>query len=195
MNGSTPAPPKNQRYTSVAKALHWAIVALLVIQYLLGWLMPDQRPGTVPVRLIDLHLSVGYTILIAMIARVLWRATHRPPQRLLGLPVWQRSTARLTHFTLYALLLIIPLLGWAAASWRAWPITLFHTIPLPPIVAARQSGVTVFFQSPRAGDLHGLLAYVLFGIIALHVLAAFFHRFVLLDRVLASILPRQLEEL
>jgi cytochrome b561 len=195
MSGSMRTQSKAQHYTSVAKALHWAIAALLVIQYLLGWLMPDQRPGSVPAPLIDLHLSFGYAILIVVIIRLLWRATHRPPQLTEGLPVWQRMAARATHFALYALLLVIPVLGWAAASWRGWPITLFHSIPLPPLVTARQPGVTSFFQSPRAGDLHGLLGYVLLGVIALHVSAALFHRFMLRDRVLASMLPRRLEGL
>ncbi|MDH6146107.1 cytochrome b561 [Paraburkholderia sp. WSM4179] len=34
------------------------------------------------------------------------------------------------------------------------------------------------------GDVHGVLAWVLFGVICLHIAAAMFHQFVAGDRVL-----------
>lgn len=179
------------QYTPVAKALHWTIVGLLIAQYALGWTMPDQKPGSVPDRLIDLHLSVGSAILIAMIARLIWRMTHTAPPPPAGLPAWQRTASSVTHAVLYALVLIIPLLGWAAASWRSWPVTLFHLFSFPAIVPARQPGVNGFFQSPQAGDLHSVLSYGLLAVVALHVSAALFHRFVLRDGVLERMLPKR----
>jgi cytochrome b561 len=185
-------PREQDQYTPVAKTLHWTIVGLLIAQYVLGWTMPDQRPGTTPDTLIDLHLSVGAAILLVMVARVVWRLTHAVPPPPDGLPGWQLLASRVAHTALYALLLLIPMLGWAAASWRSWPVTLFHTVSLPSIVPARQSGVTTFLQSPQAGDLHTVLSYLLLGVIALHVAGALFHRFVLRDRVLHRMLPKAL---
>jgi len=178
------------QYTPVAKTLHWTIVGLLIAQYVLGWTMPDQRPGTTPDALIDVHLSVGTAILLVMVARVVWRLTHAVPPPPAGLPNWQLLASRVAHTLLYGLLVVIPILGWAAASWRSWPVTLFHAVSLPPIVPARQPGVTSFFQSPQAGDLHSVLSYGLLGVIALHIAGALFHRFVLRDGVLDRMLPK-----
>jgi cytochrome b561 len=36
---------KRLNYGTTAKVLHWTIVALLVIQYSIGWLMPDVHRG------------------------------------------------------------------------------------------------------------------------------------------------------
>ena len=51
---STPA-----RYDTVARLLHWLIVALVIAQYAIGWTMPDVHRDTQPVGLIAAHLLVG----------------------------------------------------------------------------------------------------------------------------------------
>ena len=57
------------------KALHWAIVALLVVQYSIGWLMPDVHGGPPGVPMIW-HISIGMVILALIVARFLWCLTH-----------------------------------------------------------------------------------------------------------------------
>jgi cytochrome b561 len=37
--------PPTLQYGATAKTLHWLIVALLVAQYAIGWLMPDVHRG------------------------------------------------------------------------------------------------------------------------------------------------------
>jgi len=95
---STPA-----RYDVVARLLHWLIVALVVAQYLIGWTMPDVHRDTQPVGLIAAHLLVGTALVAAMVCRVLWRVTHRPPADTLSPTMRKLSGA--THFALYALLI------------------------------------------------------------------------------------------
>ena len=84
---------------------------------------------------------------------------------------------------LYVLLLILPLLGWAAASARGWRVTLLPGVALPALLPrGSKSG----FQ---AGDVHTFLAYTLLAIVALHIAAALYHRLILRDQVLARMLP------
>src|ERR1039458_7891213 len=66
-------------YTGTAKALHWLIVALLIVQFVLAWTMPDIKRDTKPDTLINLHLSFGALILLAAIIRLAWRASHAEP--------------------------------------------------------------------------------------------------------------------
>jgi hypothetical protein len=46
-------------YGTTAKIFHWLIVALLFVQYLIGWLMPDIRRGMKPGDAMTLHISLG----------------------------------------------------------------------------------------------------------------------------------------
>ncbi|WP_396332055.1 cytochrome b [Burkholderia anthina] len=169
------------RYDVVARFLHWLIVTLIVAQFAIGWTMPDVHRDTQPVGLIAAHLIVGAALLAAMAARVLWRATHRPPPDDLS-PV-MRTLSGATHVALYALLVAVPLLGWINASSRAWSVTLLGIVPLPALSAAG-SGF-----GHAMGDVHGILAWVLFGGICLHVAAALAHRFVLRDGVMQRMMP------
>ena len=136
---------------------------------------------TQPAGLIAAHLLVGTALIAAMACRVLWRATHRPPAS--NLSPAMRALSGVTHGALYALLIAVPLLGWINASSRAWAVTLIGVIPLPALSAAG-SGF-----GHAMGDVHGILAWVLFAGIGLHVAAALMHRFVLRDQVVQRMMP------
>lgn len=169
------------RYDAVARLLHWLIAALVVAQYAIGWTMPDVHRDTQPVGLIAAHLIVGTALLAAMACRVLWRATHRPPAS--NLSPAMRALSGVTHGALYVLLIAVPLLGWINASSRAWAVTLAGVIPLPALSTAGSA------FGHAMGDVHGILAWVLFAGIGLHVAAALMHRFVLRDQVVQRMMP------
>lgn len=171
-------------YTGTAKALHWIIVALLIIQFVLAWTMPHIRRDTKPDTLINLHLSFGIVILAIAALRLEWRLTHAEPPPEDGLPPWQVQTARILRWLLYLLLFVVPVLGWMNASFRGFPVILFGLIELPKLMATRTPGFA------WTGDAHGLLAtYALLALVALHVAAVFYHWLVRHDRVLQRMLP------
>ena len=65
------------QYGTTAKVLHWLVVALLLAQYLIGWLMPDIHRGMQPGDAMTWHISVGMVILALIVLRLIWRLTHR----------------------------------------------------------------------------------------------------------------------
>ena len=170
-------------YGPVARVAHWLTVLLVAAQFVVGWTMPDIHKGTQPVGLIAWHLVLGSTLLVVVVFRLAWRLTHQPPPPTPGLPAWQIRTASITHAALYALLLLVPITGWASASARVWVVRAFGVLPFPQILPPH---ARIGF---RLGDIHGdLLAWMLLGVLTLHVLAALYHRFVLRDRVLDRML-------
>jgi cytochrome b561 len=170
-------------YTGTAKLLHWLILALLIAQFIVAWSMPHIGRNTRPDTVINLHISIGVLILLVAVVRLAWRFTHGEPAPLDGLPPWQLATARVIHWLLYVLLFVLPLLGWANASWRGFPVALFG-LELPKLMATRAPGFA------WTGDVHTLLAYwVLLTLVGLHVAAALYHYFVRRDRVLQRMLP------
>jgi cytochrome b561 len=93
------------------------------------------------------------------------------------------QSARATHWLLYILLFVLPILGWINASWRGMPIVMF-SVELPQLVAKRAPGWG------WTGDVHSLLAnYLLLALVGLHVLAAVYHYFIRHDGVLQRMLP------
>ncbi len=170
-------------YSGVAKSLHWLILALLVIQFAIAWTMPEIGRGTVPTGLIGWHLSVGLAILAVMLVRLAWRLTHTAPPAPADLSPALATLSRVVHYLLYALLIILPLLGWANASARGWAVKLFGVFPLPPLMAKGSS------LGHSLGDVHATLALALLAVIALHVSGAVYHALFLKDRTLQRMLP------
>lgn len=171
-----------REYGALAKLLHWGIVALLAAQYAVGWIMPHISANTPNESWVSWHLSIGAAILCVIILRLLWRLS-RPVPLLATEPRWQNRLAHATHLVLYLLVILNPLLGWAAASYRGWGVFLFGIIPLPAL-AARGTP-----WAHTAGDVHIVLTYVLLGAVALHIGGALYHHFLLRDRVLLRMLP------
>jgi cytochrome b561 len=184
--------PEFHPYSATAKSLHWIIVALLIVQYTIGFLMPEIRRNTTPEGLVGLHVSFGAIILALVLVRAGWRIVYGAPPAPPGLPVWQALASSTVHFLLYVLIIAIPILGWANASYRGWKISVFGVVPLPHLVPARNTLPPGAYSWGWTGDVHSLLAYVLLGAAALHILAALYHRFILRDRVLDRMLPAAL---
>jgi cytochrome b561 len=174
---------KTSSYTGTAKALHWLILALLIVQFIVAWTMPHIGRNTKPDTIINLHLSMGIVILAVVVARLLWRASHGEPAPLDGVPPWQVQSARVVHWLLYLLLFVVPVLGWINASWRGFPVILFG-VEFPKLIGTRVPGWG------WTGDLHGVLAnYAILTLVGLHVAAALYHYRIRRDRVLQRMLP------
>jgi cytochrome b561 len=172
------------QYDPISKAAHWLTFALVATQFAVGWLMPEIGWGTEPDGLIGVHLALGASLFVVVAFRLLWRITHRTPAPPAFIPKWQRLLAWLTHFCLYAFLLVMSLTGWASASAREWPVKAFGFIPLPALVAPHAK--TGFVLGDRHG---GILCWAFLALIGIHVTAALYHRFVKRDAVLQRMLP------
>lgn len=170
------------RYGTTAKIFHWLIVALLAIQYPIGWLMPDIHRGVQPGAPMTFHVSVGILILIVTLLRFAWRLTHLvAPES--SLPAWQRLSSEVVHWLLYVLVLATTLSGWLFASFRGWSISFFYLVPLPMLASDNAA-------AGRAIDgLHQAMEWALLIVIGLHVAAALVHLFVYRDRVMQRMLP------
>lgn len=170
-------------YTSSTKFLHWLIVALLIVQFIVAWTMPHIGRNTPVTKLISLHFTVGIVILAVAILRLVWRVIQGEPTPLDDVPPWQTQSSRVIHWLLYLLLIVMPALGWINASWRDMPILLFG-LELPKLIGTRALGWR------WTGDVHNLLAnYMMLTLVGLHILAGLYHYFIRRDHILQRMLP------
>ena len=171
-----------QKYGAVAKALHWG-VALLVLGLLpLGWYMSDLPRGIERFRFVELHKSLGLSVLALMLARSLWRAFNPPPPLPASLPGWEHWAARLTHYAIYLALFTQAAIGisivWAANSTLGFfGLFALHS-PISPDHDLKE----------LAEEAHGLLAIAIVALLVMHIAAALRHHFILKNDILRRML-------
>ena len=170
------------RYGTTAKVFHWLIAALLLVQYFIGWLMPDIHRGMTPGAPMTWHVSIGILVLALIVARFTWRLTH-PVAPETSLPAWQRLSSELMHWVLYLLVLATTVTGWCFASFRGWTMSLFYVVPLPMLSAPNSA----FARS--IGRWHEMAEWTLLVLVGVHVAAALVHLFYYRDRVMHRMLP------
>ena len=170
------------QYGTTAKTFHWTIVALLLVQYLIGWLMPDIHGGMQPGVAMTFHVSIGLVILILIVLRFAWRLTH-PVVPESSLPAWQRVTSELVHWMLYTMVLLTALTGWLFASFRGWTISSFFLLPFPMLSAGNPAAVKTI------DGLHQAAEWSLLVLVGAHVAAALVHLFYYRDRIMNRMLP------
>lgn len=133
------------------------------------------------------HKSIGITVLVLSVLRLVWRLTHRPPDLPKTLPRWQRTASHATHGLFYALMIIMPLLGWAMVSASELPIptVLYGLVGLPDMPGIPEAKAV----AGRFRLLHEIGAKIFIALIALHIGAALKHHVKDRDDVLRRMAP------
>ena len=167
---------------AVSKSLHWLIVLLIIGQWGIAQYAEDL-PLLAKGPPLNLHKSIGMTILALAVIRLVWRLANPVPS-LQGLAKnWERRLAHFSHVMLYALLMAMPLTGWMMSSARNFPVSWFGQFQFPDLVSPSRT----LYQ--RMNDLHETLFAVLVIVALLHVAGALKHHFFDRNEVLRRMLP------
>ncbi len=170
-----------QRYTGIAITLHWIVAVLIVANVMLAWIWPNLLPDAQVRPAINLHKSIGITILGLAILRILWRAGHRPPPLPQGYAGWEKTTSHIVHWGLYAILFAMPLTGWimdsAYEKAAATPMYLFGLVHWPRLgFILALDPATKKAVHDGFGAAHGFIAYAVYALVFLHVAGALKHQ-------------------
>jgi cytochrome b561 len=154
------------RYHRAVVVLHWLLAALLLFSLGMGMLSLSKIPNASPDKLFALrgHMVLGIAILVLTLARLV--TVLRTPR-----PVSMGLVSRAGHVSLYAAVVLMAASGLALAAQAGLPAIVFggHGA-LPESFAA---------FAPRAA--HGVLAWILLFLVAVHILAALYHQLVRRD--------------
>lgn len=163
---------------------HWLTALLLALAVALI-LVRDQVDGRALRQwLLEGHRHLGLLILLLFFVRAVLRYRLGKWPSASDSSVLVRLAASCTHFGLYALLLVQPLLGWALSSAEGRPVH-FLGLTLPPLVGSDED------LADRLTEWHENVAWLLLALITLHVGAALWHHFILRDRTLRMMLTRR----
>lgn len=189
---SKPVPPAGKLpvevYSPAARHFHWLVVAMMLIQFPIGFGMV-YRGGTLKIwdsvtnNLYSSHKLLGVVLLAVAVLRLVYRLVHGAPAHEPTLKAWHRILSAINHWGVYALLLVVPALGWLGVSMFP-ALELFGLFSLPSLAAPNKPLAEIVFQ------YHGIAAFALLGLIGVHVLAALYHHLIRGDNVLARMIPR-----
>jgi cytochrome b561 len=147
----TQRPP---RFTAFSRLLHWLMAALVLAMLLIGVGMVSSVSERYHL-LLSIHRPLGIAILALVVIRIINRLLNPAPPLPAHLPLWQRAAAKLSHLVLYALMLALPLVGWAMLSAGGYPIVLYAPLQLPPLLSPDPMLYALLRQA------HTYLAYLL----------------------------------
>jgi cytochrome b561 len=167
------------RFPVGSRLLHWTMAILIVAMLFIGIGMA----ATVSTRyatLVALHRPLGIAILLLAVVRLVNRWINPPPPLPASLPPLQRVAAAASHYVLYALMFVLPLVGWAMLSAAPYPIVLGGGVHLPPLLSPDASTYAWLRQ------LHTALALLLFATVIVHLGAALLHALIRRDGVFES---------
>ncbi len=177
-------------YSRVAITLHWLIAAMMIGNLAGGLLLdtfldsPDPDMVAIGRTAIGLHKSFGLTVLVLTLVRIGWRVANPPPPLPGHMTPAERALSKLSHYGFYALMLLMPLSGWAFVSTAKTlrPLPWFGLFEVPKLPLP-----TEIYGLAREG--HEVMGWVAIGMVVLHMAAALKHHVLDRDDVLARMLP------
>ncbi|MCA3416830.1 MAG: cytochrome b [Roseomonas sp.] len=188
MDGMAALPPKGAdaahpagQYGAIAKLFHWVTLGLMLVALPLGFVIQHVKDGS-KMGFYAVHESAGLTILFVAIARLIWRRLSPPPSLPNDMPKMFRTASAAVHHSLYALLIIQPLLGFMATNAWGFPMrgatAYLGFIEFPKFMEAWESLAKILSL------FHTIGGWLLVVLIALHVGGALFHHAIRRDGTL-----------
>jgi cytochrome b561 len=170
-----------EQFTLAARVLHWVMAAMVLAMLFIGVAMvASLRSYHI---LVSIHRPLGIAILAFVVVRFVVRRIGPLPPFLATMSGTERRIATWSEYALYALMFALPLVGWAMLSAARYPIAMWGSWHLPPILP----------QSPwlyaALRRVHAILAYFLFAMFVAHLSAVLFHTLVKRDGLLRRMLP------
>jgi cytochrome b561 len=171
-----------QRFNPLQRTLHW-VMALCILTMLFIGVGMVSTVAPEYLTLVNIHKPLGILILILALIRLVVRLRYGAPPLPIDLPEPMKLAAYLSHYALYALMIAMPLIGWAMLSAAEYPVTLWPGIWLPQILPRSPGLHTLLWNA------HFYLAFLFFALILMHLAAALFHALVRRDEVFYSMAP------
>lgn len=157
------------RYGQIARLLHWLAALLLIITFVLGAGMDYVGHSPLHDRMFNWHRAFGVLVLGVIVVRLLWRLTHPAPPLPASISGLQAFAAHATHWLLYLLLIVQPMLGWLGESAFGSGVPVFRLFELPPIIGKDEALAKVLM------GIHGWVGWAILWVVVVHVAAALYH--------------------
>lgn len=172
---------KQWQFTALMRFFHWLTAAMVLTMLCIGVAMVASLAHYH--RLISIHRPLGALLLILVVLRFCNRQRSPLPPFPETMSPQERSAASKSELLLYALLFLQPMVGWGMLSAARYPITLYGSLHLFPILPHSILLYTVLRKT------HTILAYLLLLAFLAHLGAVLFHTLVVRDGMFSRMAP------
>ena len=172
---------ERRQFTALSRLLHWLMAPMVLSMLCIGVAMVVSVANYH--RLVSIHRPLGISILILVVIRYMNRKLNPPPPFPPTMSAQECRAATASEVMLYALLFVLPVVGWGMLSAAGYPIVLYGSLHLPPVLP---HNVILYAFLRKA---HTVLAYLLFLMFIAHLGAILFHTLIVRDRILLRMAP------
>lgn len=171
------------RYGALSAWLHWLLLLLFIAVYATIELRVLYAKGSEAREAIkNWHYMLGMLVLLLVWLRIAARFSGPTPDIVPVPPAWQQMAAKALHLALYALMIAMPLLGWAVLSADGKHVPFFG-LELPPLLGEDKA------LAKNLKEIHETIGNAGYYLIGLHTAAALYHHWVVRDNTLRRMLP------
>ena len=156
-----------QQFPLFSRILHWTMAAMILAMLFIGIGMVAALADYH--WLISIHKPLGIAILILVAIRLVNRLINPPPPLPPDLPALDRIAINASVRVLYFLMFALPLVGWGMLSAADYPVVLWSSLSLPPILPHNAELYAVLRST------HTMLAFLLFTTFIGHFSGAMMH--------------------
>lgn len=174
---------KVAQYSSGAKFLHWLIGIIVIVMLSCSFFLNDL-PDKYQSSAYMIHKSLGLTVLFLVMLFFLWIKRTGKPAWPNTMSPWQKILAYTVHYSLFVLLIIMPLCGWIMSVAANRVPSYFGLFKMPLPIKESESLAEFMEQS------HIVIAWLLIALIVLHIAGALVHHFIEKDNILKQMLPK-----
>lgn len=167
-----------ERYAFSARVLHWIMAAGFIFMWACGYAMTSLVADDSPLEelLFGLHISIGVTLLVLLVARIAVRFRNRPPALPDGLSKAEKIGSHLGHYGLYLLPAAVIAVGWAETDFGGHGVRWFG-IAMPKVFPTLET-FWGFNLETLTATLHQWGAYTMLVLALIHVAAVVKHKWV-----------------
>lgn len=167
-------------YSRVSIGLHWFMLLLLAVVYALIELRELYPRGSeIRETFKAWHFTAGLLVFGLVWIRIAARIWTSRMLRLQAATDWLSAAM---HLALYALMVLMPVLGWMVLSASGKPIPFFGA-ELPPLIPTDKA------LGEQLKDIHEFVGVAGYWLVGLHASAALLHHYLLRDATLRRMLP------
>ena len=181
-----------ESYGSIAKWLHWGTALLFLGSYISvyyrHWFTEEKTPENWTA--LQIHLSIGVTIAVVVVLRIIWRNSNRMPDLEPGTKL-AHLAAHLGHYALYVIMIIMPITGYVGTGVNTeyfflFDIPKFESTQLFVSLVSNGLGMTFEEFEKPIDFIHKeiLGAWLVWILIFGHASAALYHHFIRKDKTL-----------
>lgn len=179
------------RLSHITISLHWVIALTIIAMIAIGLYMSETESYS----LYPIHKSIGVSIFIIIMIRVVWRIYNGWPEPASNYKKWEQTLSKIVHYVLITGTVLIPISGMVMSAMGGHGISVFgfELIARNPNPLNPEKVIPINETLAGIGhETHEIVSYIMIVAITLHFAGALKHHVIDGDGTLRRMLGKKI---